>query len=61
LEVDRDAVRILRTVRDKEAFHLYIAIGEPVGEKAVSLFDFFEKARIVKLESLEFHLQRKDR
>ena len=60
LEVDREAVRILRTVKDEEAFYFYAAVGQPTGEKAASLLDFLEKIKTVKMESLTFHLQRKD-
>jgi hypothetical protein len=60
LEVNLEATRILRTVRDDEAFYFYEAFGKPTGEKAKSLFDFLEKISSVKLESLLFHLQRKD-
>ena len=60
LKVNADAVRILRTVRNDEAFYFYEAIGKPTGEMARSLFEFIEKTNSVKLESLLFHLQRKD-
>lgn len=55
-----DAARILRTVSDGEAFYFYEDFGKPTGEKAKSLHEFLEKVRHVKLESLLFHLQRKD-
>ena len=60
LEVNAEATKILRTVRDEEAFYFYEAIGKPTGENAQSLSDFLEKMKSVKLESLLFHLQRKD-
>jgi hypothetical protein len=60
LDVDEDAVRTLRPLREEEAFHFYAAVGEPTGEKAGSLADFLERVRSVKLESLAFHHQRKD-
>jgi len=60
LEVNKEAVRILRTVKDKEAFYFYEAIGKPTGESARSLSDFLKKIKSVKLGSLLFHLQRKD-
>ncbi len=60
LKINKEAVRILRTVRDEEAFYFYEDIGKPTGESAKSLPDFLEKIRSVKLESLRFHLQRKD-
>ena len=60
LEVNAEDVKILRTVGDEEAFYFYEAIGKPTGENAQSLSDFLEKMKSVKLESLLFHLQRKD-
>jgi hypothetical protein len=60
LEVNTEAVKILRTLRDEEAFYFYEEIGKPIGERAKSLYDFLEKVKKVKLESLVFHLQRKD-
>jgi hypothetical protein len=60
LEVSAGAVKILRALNDKEAFHFYENIGKPTGQSAKSLSDFLEKIKSVKLESLLFHLQRKD-
>jgi hypothetical protein len=60
LEVDTEAVRILRTVGDAEAFYFYEAFGKPTGESARSLSEFLEKVKSVKSESLLFHLERKD-
>jgi len=60
LEVSAGAVKILRALNDKEAFHFYENIGKPTGQSAKSLSDFLEKIKSVKLESLVFHLQRKD-
>jgi hypothetical protein len=60
LEANEEAVRILRTVRDEEAFYFYEALGKPTGENARSLSDYLGKIKSVKLESLLFHLQRKD-
>jgi len=60
LEADTEAIRILRTVRDEEAFYFYETVGKPTGESARSLSEFLEKIKNVKLESLLFHLQRKD-
>jgi hypothetical protein len=55
-----EAVKILRSVKDEEAFHFYEAVGRPTGETATSLSDFLEKVKSVKSESLVFHLQRGD-
>ncbi len=60
LKVDMKTAKVLRTVKSEEAFHFYEAVGQPTGERATSLLDFLEKIKTVKLESLEFHLQRKD-
>jgi hypothetical protein len=60
LEVNAEAIKILRTVRDDEAFYFYKAIGKPTGESARSLSDFLEKMKSMSLESLLFHFQRKD-
>jgi hypothetical protein len=60
LEVNKEAVRILRTVRDEEAFYFYETLGKPTGECARNLSDFLVKMKSVKSESLVFHLQRKD-
>jgi hypothetical protein len=60
LEVHTEAVRILRTVGDKEAFYFYEALGKPTGQSARSLSEFLGKVESVNLESLLFHLQRKD-
>jgi hypothetical protein len=60
LEVNADAVKVLRTVGDQEAFYFYEAIGKPIGETAKNLNEFLNKVKTVKAESLKFHLQRKD-
>ena len=59
-EVDAEGVRALRTVKDQEAFYFYEDVGKPTGEIARNLSDFLNKVKIVKSESLVFHLQRKD-
>lgn len=60
LEVSAGAVKILRALNDKEAFYFYEDMGKSTGQCAKSLSDFLEKIKSVKLESLLFHLQRKD-
>jgi hypothetical protein len=60
LEVSTEDVKILRTLGNEEAFYFYEDIGKPTGESARSLSDFLEKVKSIKLESLAFHLQRKD-
>lgn len=59
-EAGAEAVRALRTVKDQEAFYFYEALGKPTGELARNLSDFLNKVKVVKSESLVFHLQRGD-
>lgn len=58
--VDIEDAKILRTVKDQEAFYFYEAVGKPTGEIARNLSDFLDKVKSVKSESLTFHLQRGD-
>ena len=58
--VDSRAIRSMRTLSDKEAFHFYETMGKPAGQSAKSLREFLEKVESVKLESLVFHLKRND-
>lgn len=58
--VHTEAVKVLRTVGDHEAFYFYEAVGKPTGEVARNLSDFVDRVKSVKSESLMFHLQRKD-
>jgi hypothetical protein len=60
LEVNMDAITVLRTVNNEEAFYFYEALEKPTGQSAKSLSDFLEKTQSVRLESLQFHIQRKD-
>jgi hypothetical protein len=60
LKVDKETVKILRTVGDREVFYFYESIGKPTGEIARNLPDFLDKVKSVNLESLVFHLQRND-
>jgi hypothetical protein len=59
-DVDKETVRALRTVKEQEAFYFYEDIGKPTGELANNLSDFANKIKVVKSESLAFHLQRGD-
>ena len=60
IKIDVDATRILRSVGSEEAFHFYAGLGQPTEDRAVSLMDLLQKTKTVKLESLAFHLRRKD-
>ena len=59
-EANAEAVTILRTVKDQEAFYFYEDVGKPTGEVARNLSDFLDKVRSAKSESLVFHIQRND-
>jgi hypothetical protein len=52
--------KILRNVRDAEAFYFSRAFGSFTGQKANSLEEFFQKIKEVDARCLEFHLTRKD-
>jgi len=60
IEVDSQAIRTLRTLSNEESFRFYEAIGKSTGQSASNLHEFLEKVESVKLESLAFHLERKD-
>lgn len=60
VKIEPEATWILRTLNETEAFYFYEDIGKPTGKNATSLYDFLEKIKSVKLESILFHLQRKD-
>ncbi len=58
--VDNKAIRPMRALSDEEAFHFYETMDKPTGQTAKSLHEFLDKIKSVKLESLVFHLERKD-
>jgi hypothetical protein len=60
VEVAPEAMKILRTVKDGEAFYFYEAVGKPTGEVARNLSDLLDKVQLAKSESLLFHAQRGD-
>ena len=60
VEVAPEAMKILRTVNENEAFYFYEAIGRPTGDVARNLSDLLEKVQLAKSESLLFHAQRGD-
>jgi hypothetical protein len=59
-EVNMEAVRIRKTVRDAEAFYFYEAVGKPTGETARNLSEFMDKVESVRPETLMFHHMRGD-
>jgi len=60
LEIDQQNTKILRNVGDSEAFYFYESVGRPTGKSAKNLIDFLNTVKMVKLESLQFHIERKD-
>jgi predicted transcriptional regulator len=59
-EKGRTALKALTAVQKDMAFHFYTGIGQPTGFSAESLKDFYELAKRVTTDSLEFHLYRGD-
>jgi DNA-binding Lrp family transcriptional regulator len=53
-------LKAITPVPKDAAFHFYTEIGQPTGFSAESLKDFYEIVKRVTVESLEFHLYRKD-
>ena len=47
IEVDKEAIRVLRPLKEEESFHFYTAIDKPTGENAESLSNFYEKIKSV--------------
>jgi len=60
LEVNMEAAKILRTVKDHEAFYFYESLGRPTGEVARNLSEFLDAVKSGKSESIMFHLRRGD-
>lgn len=60
IRVEDNAIRALRTLSNEEAFHFYENIDKPTGQSALSLHEFLDRIKTVKLESLVFHLERND-
>jgi DNA-binding transcriptional ArsR family regulator len=54
------ASKILQPMPPEKAFHFFIGIGHSLGICANSLQDFCDKVQKVKLQSIEFHVLRKD-
>lgn len=59
-ETNKNAGKILRNVGNEKAFRFYENIGKPTGQSAENLPEFLNRINNVKLESLQFHLERKD-
>ena len=54
------SARILRTLSRENAFYFFTSVGNYTGQRAMSLEEFANKIREVKITSLEFHLYRGD-
>jgi hypothetical protein len=54
------SARILRTLSRENAFYFFTSVGNYTGQRAMSLEEFTNKIREVKITSLEFHLYRGD-
>ena len=54
------AARILRTLSRENAFYFFTSVGNYTGQRAMSLAEFANKIKEVKIASLEFHLYRGD-
>ena len=54
------SARILRTLSRENAFYFFTSVGNYTGQRAMSLEEFANKIREVKITSLEFHLYRRD-
>jgi hypothetical protein len=54
------SARILRTLSRENAFYFFTSVGNYTGQRAMSLEEFANKIKEVKITSLEFHLYRGD-
>jgi len=54
------SAKSLRTVPFENGFHFYTAIGNYTGITATNLSEFAAKLQIIPIESIKFHLQRRD-
>jgi len=59
-EAGREMLKVFAPVPDGMEFHFYVAIGYPTSFSAKSLFEFYEVAKKIAVESLMFHLYRDD-
>ena len=53
-------IKAIKQVPKENAFHFYTGFGQPTGFSVESLKDFYEMIKRVTVESLDFHLYRKD-
>jgi hypothetical protein len=54
------ALRVLRTLNQREAFHFFRDVGQPLGKSSASLGDFCDMLRVVDIKSVNFHQKRGD-
>ncbi|MCW4046131.1 MAG: DUF5752 family protein [Candidatus Bathyarchaeota archaeon] len=59
-EKGKAAIKAFTQVPEEAKFHFYTGIGQPTDFKAGSIQSFYETAKQVSAESLEFHLYRGD-
>jgi predicted heme/steroid binding protein len=55
-----EAQKILRSLTFEQGFQFTTNVGKYTGETAINLFSFFEELRIIDLQSVKFHFQRRD-
>jgi hypothetical protein len=58
--VSQTSARILRTLSRENAFYFFTSLGNYTGQRAMSLEEFEDNIRDIKIASLEFHLYRGD-
>ena len=59
--VDKAAAqKILSSVGFEKGFYFFIDIGKKTGEPALDLSGLYEELRVIELQSVRFHFQRKD-
>jgi len=59
--VDKAAAqKILSSVGFETGFYFFIDIGKKTGEPALDLSGLYEELRVIELQSVRFHFQRKD-
>ena len=59
--IDKTAAqRILSSVSYEKGFRFFTEIGKETGEVALNLLGFYEELRVIELQSVRFHFERKD-
>ena len=61
LTIDKaEAQKILSSVSYEKGFYFFTDIGKKTGEPALNLSGLYEELRVIELQSVRFHFQRKD-